>query len=167
MKLHLRSLSATLAIAAIASAYVITQGTAQRPAPRIERGTGTASRPIPPPRMPSAREILDRRADLALTGDQVARLEELDREWEKGSAALETAVAAAQVEFSRVTEGRRATRGTTVQEIQRQSGDFRELSAELRRRRLSHADAAFGLLTEIQRGTLAARRSVETSGGNP
>lgn len=164
MNLHLRSLSATLTIAAVAVAYVLAQGTPQRAAPRIER---TVSRPMVPPGMPSAREILDRRADLALTGDQAARLEELDREWAKGSAALETAIAAAQADFSRFMESQGATRGATVQEIQRQSEDFQELSAELRRRRLSHADAALALLTEIQRRTLAPGPSAETSGGNP
>lgn len=164
MNLRLRSLSATLAIAAVAVAYVLAQGAAPRPAPRIER---TASWPMVPPRMPSAREILDRRADLALTGDQAARLEELDREWAKGSAALETAIAAAQADFSRFMEGRGATQGASVQEIQRQSEAFREPSAELRRRRQGHTDAALGLLTEIQRRALAPGRSAETSGGNP
>jgi hypothetical protein len=38
-----------------------------------------------------------------------------------------------------------------VPEIQRQSEEFRELSAELRRHRLDHAEAAAALLTDTQR----------------
>jgi hypothetical protein len=117
--------------------------------------------------MPSAGEILDRRGDLALTGDQAARLEALHREWEKGSAPLEASLAAARADFAGFMDGRRETRGATLQEIQRRSERFQELSAELRRRRQSHTDAALGLLTASQRRTLAPMRGVDTPGGNP
>jgi hypothetical protein len=166
VSLHFRSLSATLAIAVVAIAYVLVQG-APRPAPRIERGTGTASRPVVPPRMPSAGEILDRRADLALTGEQAARLEALHREWEQGSATLEAALAAVRADFADFMDRQRETRGATLQEIQRRSERFQELSVELRRRRQSHSDAALGLLTESQRRTLAPMRGLDTPGGNP
>jgi hypothetical protein len=162
MTSRLRHVPSTLVVTAIAVAYIIAQGVGSRPTPRLERPAQT-ERPRALPSPPSARQILDRRADLALSGGQVVRLEELDREWQKASAALGTTIEAARTDFSRFIEERTA-RSASVQEIQRQSEEFRELSAELRQRRLDHAHAAVALLTETQRHKLAVLRRDATSG---
>ena len=163
MTLRLRHMPATLAVTAIAVAYIITQGVGQRPTPRLERPAQTERPRALPSQPPSARDVLDRRADLALSVGQVAKLQELAREWQKASAALGTTIEAARVDFSRFMEERRA-RSASVQEIQRQSEEFRELSAELRQRRLDHAQAAAALLTETQRQKLAVVPPAATSG---
>ena len=163
MTLRVRHVPATLVVTAIAVAYIIAQGVGPRPTTRLERPAqteGPRALPSPPP---AARDILARRGELTLSGTQVARLEALDREWQRASTALGTTIEAARADFSRFMEERTA-RSAGVQEIQRQSEEFRELSAELRQRRLDHAQAAAALLTETQRDTLAVVRPGATSG---
>ncbi len=163
MTLRVRHLPATLVVTALAVAYIVAQGAWQRPAPRLERPAQTERPRALPSQPPSARDILARRGELALSGTQVARLEALDREWQQASTALGTTIEAARAGFSRFM-AERTVRSASVQEIQRQSEEFRELSAELRQRRLDHAQAAAALLTETQRHTLAVARPGATSG---
>jgi predicted acylesterase/phospholipase RssA len=152
-RLQARYLATTLMLAAIGVGFVMLQGRLQPPAPRLERRLDPAARPpVPPAAPPSAREVLDRRAALALAPEQVMQLEALDRRWGEESRELTAAVARAQEEFTRFM-GAQAGRAS-LPEIQRQSASFRELSAELREQRRRHADAAAGLLTESQRAML-------------
>ena len=162
---QIRYLSTTLLLVALAAAVVAVQGKGEHPAPRLERRLDTASQPLaPPPAPPSARRILDHRAALSLSTDQVARLEDLDQRWRRDSRALLAAVERAQEEFAQFmdAQGERAS----LQEVQRQSAEFRELSAELREQRLRHAEAAAGFLTDGQGRTLTTMtmRSPERQG---
>lgn len=160
-RVQARYLSTTLALVAAAAGFAVYQGLVEHPAPRLERRLDPASRPpVPPPAPPSAREILDRRAVLSLTREQVARLEDLDARWRQDSAGLVSAVDHARAEFSRFMDEQAGHRAS-VQEIQRLSAEFRELSAELRAQRLRHAEAAAGLLSESQLETLATIRLPE------
>lgn len=164
MSLRLRYLSTTLVLVAVGLGYAVIQGRAARPAPRFPGRPAAASQPVPPP-SPTAREILGREAVLSLTADQKTRLAALDRRWREQSAPLEAAVLEAEREFSRFMEEAKTSGRTSIQEIQRRSADVRELSATLRERRLLHAEAATQILTEAQRGRLAASLSPETPGG--
>jgi len=147
----LRYLSTTVALLAVGLGYALIQGRGERPTPRPAAQSEAVARPVPPPTAPPpAREILNRRAALSLTADQAARLEALD--------------AAAQ-ELSRFMKEAQSAGGTSVQEIQRRSVEFRELSAALRERRRLHSEAAAHVLTESQRRQLAAATSTGTPGG--
>ncbi len=162
----LRYLSTTVALLAVGLGYALLQGRPERPAPRPAARPEAVGRPAPPPAAPpTARDILDRRAALSLTADQAARLEALDVEWRKEAAELEAALAAASQELSRFMKDAQSAGGTSVQEIQRRSVEFRELSAALRERRRLHSEAAAHVLTEPQRRQLAAATSTGTPGG--
>jgi hypothetical protein len=91
---------------------------------------------------------------LELTDDQVARLRALDRRWSAEASPLEAAIRQAEGEVAAFMEGASASRGASVQEIERRSADLRRLGAILRERRREHADAAVGVLAEWQRRRL-------------
>ncbi len=160
-----RYLATTLALLAVAVGYAVSQRWTGPPPPRPARGPAAAARPALPPAPPTAREILDRAAGLALTPEQAARLEALDRQWTEETADLRGALEAARAEFSRFVAETRATRGPGVEEIQRRSAAYRELSADFRERRRLHGDAALGLLTDSQRRSFAPATSPDTRGG--
>jgi hypothetical protein len=161
-----RYLSTTVALLAVGLGYALLQGRPERPAPRPAAQPEAVARPAPPPvSPPTAGEILERRASFSLTADQVSRLEALDAEWKKEAAELEPALAAAEQALSRFMKEAQSAGGTSVQEIQRRSAEFRELSAALRERRRLHGEAAAHVLTESQRRQLAAATSTGTPGG--
>ncbi len=162
MSPRLRYLSTTLALVAVGLGYAAIQGRATRPAPRIE-ARPIVARPLASP-LPTAREILDRGTDLALTNDQRARLEALDQQWKKESAGVQVGVQEAEREFTQFMQAQ-ASGKASLQEIQRRSADYRELSAELRELRRRHAEAAAVTLTESQQRTLVLLASPHTRGG--
>ncbi len=148
-----RYLTTSLVLLAVAFGYALTQSRGERPA--LPRPAGVAAAPRVPPPLPSARDILDRRASLALGQEQTRRLEALAREWSGESARLEADLQAATAEFSRFMSEAQGRRGTSFQEIQRRSADVSELSTRLREQRRLHGQAAAGLLTDRQRQRLA------------
>jgi hypothetical protein len=162
-----RYLVSMVGMLAVAAAYVAFQGGPPQPGPRLERpapGVRVARQPgAPPPRILTAREILDRRSELAVAPAQIARLETLDRQWKERNRDLDAALEAAQQEVSRYMQAQAAGR-TSLAELERRSADFRELSAELRERRRLHAEAAMEVLTEPQRRHVLPATSPETLG---
>jgi hypothetical protein len=108
-----------------------------------------------PPAPPIARDLLARVVALDLRPDQAARLEALDRAWEREAEGLEEALREAERDFSSFMKDAQATRGASVQEIQRRSAEYSQLSATLRERRRRHADAALAVLVGWQRDRLA------------
>lgn len=166
MSPRLRYLATTVALLAVGLGYVLIQGKPERPAPRLRPQSEAVPRPTAqPPALPTAREILDRRPALSLTADQMARLEALDREWRAETPPLETALKAAEEELSRFLREAQAGKGASVQEIQRRSAEYQELSAALRERRRLHSQAATRVLTAPQRQKLAAATATGTPGG--
>ena len=161
MSPRLRYLSTTLALVAIGLGYALVQGWPARPAPHIEKSAAAARPPAPPP---TAREILDREAALSLTADQKARLAALDEQWKKESAGVQAAAQEAQREFSQFLQ-EQDTAKMSLQEIQRRSAGYRELSQELRELRQRHAEAASQILTESQQRKLALLTTPDTRGG--
>ena len=166
MSNRVRYLATTLALVAIGLGYVLVQQgpghLALRLPARAEAMARPASRPVAPP---TAREILDRASDLALTPEQRARLAGLDRRWRDEILGLEAAVRVAEQEFGKFVGEAQQGGKTTVQEIQRRSEDYRSLSGELRERRRLHAEVAAHILTESQQRTLALLTSPDTRGG--
>jgi len=161
-----RYLSTTVALLAVGLGYALLQGRPERSPPRPAPRSEAVARPAPPPAAPpTARGILDRRAALSLTADQAARLEALDVQSRNEAAELEPALAAASQELSRFMKEAQSAGGTSVQEIQRRSAEFRELGAALRERRRLHSEAAAHVLTESQRQRLAAATATGPSGG--
>lgn len=109
---------------------------------------------------PTAREALERKADLYLTEAQISRLMALDREWQKTGGPLEAQVRENEAEFLRfMHEGRNAGRGNLA-EIQRRISEQGELFATYRASRAAHAATVRQVLTEEQRARLT---SVTTS----
>ena len=161
-----RYLSTTLALVAVAVAYVVLQRPVERPAPRLPAWSLPAVRPAGvPPAPPTAREILDRAFALDLRPDQMARLLALDRLWKAEARELEKAVQEAQRELASFMKDAQGSRGATVQEIQRRSVGFSDLSAALREKRRRHSEVALGLLADWQRQRLVQMTSRTTSGG--
>lgn len=166
MSPRLRYLSTTLALVAFGLGYALIQAKPWRPGPSLPVRPAAAGRRAPPaPAPPTAREVLNRSEALGLTRDQEARLEALDRQWKQETAGLQAALHEAEQEFSRFMKEARASKGTSVQEVQSQSAEFRELSATLRERRVLHGEAVAGVLTEPQRRMLVLPPSPGTSGG--
>lgn len=156
MNPRVRYLTTTLLLLALGAGYMAIQASQTGPAPRLRPEGAAPRRPATPPPPPvSARMILDRRAELGLTAEQAARLEALDDRWRQDTTSLMASVDAAEREFGRFMAAQ-GPRGAPLQEIQRQSAEFRELSAELRERRLRHATAATALLSAAQRQKLDA-----------
>lgn len=166
MSPRLRYLSTTLLLVAIGLGYALIQGRPWSSGPRLQGHAAAVSYTAPQtPALPAAREILERRALLSLTREQAARLEALDREWQKESEALQRAVDARGQEFSSFMTSAQSARGASFKEIQQRSADYRELSATLRERRRLHGEAAARVLTEGQGGMLAQTPRPVNSGG--
>ena len=154
MSPRLRYLSTTVALAALAAAYVFWQGRLERPTPRLPAASAPVIRPASPapvPLPPTAREILDRAVALDLSDHQVVRMRALDRLWTSEASGLDTAIQLAEGEFSAFMKTAQASGGANMQEIQSRSGEIRRLGALLRVRRQQHSDVAVGLLADWQR----------------
>lgn len=156
----------SLALAAIGTLYVLGQSWPDRPGPRPPAGP-TAARPAPPVPGPTARDLVDRAAELSLTAEQVVRLEALARRWREESAELERALATAGERFGRFAGEAQAGTGASVEEIQRRSADYRELSAALREARRRHAEAAGAVLAEAERQRPGRVTPTDSHGGTP
>jgi len=163
MSERMRYLAATLALAAIALGYFLVQRQAVRPGPQLGPRPA-AARPVAPP-LATARMLLDRGDDLALTQGQKARLEALDRQWKAESAGLDAAVRQEQEAFARFMQEAETRGKTNMQEIQGRSAGLRDLSATLRARRQHHAEAAVDVLTEKQRQMLSRPEASTRHGG--
>ena len=160
MNPRLRYLSATLALVAVATAYFVLQSRSERPAPRLPTTVLSAARPAAlPAAPPTAREILDRDVVLDLEGEQRLRLEALDSVWTREVSSLEAAIHEAEREFTGFMKEAQGSRGASIQEMQRRSAEFSQLSAELRERRQRHSEAALRVLADWQRQRLARSRS--------
>jgi hypothetical protein len=158
MSPRVRYLSTTVALVALAVAYVLWQGRLERPAPRLPAASAPVIRPASPapvPLPPTAREILDRAVALDLSDHQVIRLHALDRLWTSEASGLEAAIRGTEGEFSAFMTTAQASGGANMQEIQSRSAELRRLSALLRERRQQHRDVAVGLLADWQRQRLA------------
>lgn len=163
MRLDARYAVTTVALVLVGAAYVLGQAWLDRPAPS-RPSHATAARPAPPVPPPTAQDLLGRSGALGLTAEQRARLASLDRAWGEEVAALDRAVVAARAEFERFTR-EASPRGASVGEIQRQSAEYRELSAALRAARERHAEAAQAVLTEGQRQSVARGPFTNVQGG--
>jgi hypothetical protein len=165
MSPRVRYLSTTVALVALAAAYVFWQDRLERPTPRLPAASAPVIRPASPdpvPLPPTAREILDRVVALDLSDHQVIRLRALDRLWTSEASGQEAAIRGAEAEFSTFMNAARESGGASMQEIQSRSAELRRLSALLRERRQQHSDVAVGLLADWQRQRLA-RAAVATS----
>ena len=165
MSPRVRYLFTTVALVALAAAYVVWQGRLERPTPRVPVAPAPVIRPAAPAPAalsPTAREILDRSVVLELTDHQVIRLHALDRLWTSEASRLDAAIRAAEGEFSAFMTTSQASGGASMQEIQSRSEELRRLGALLRERRQQHSDVAVGLLAAWQRQRLA-RAGVATS----
>jgi hypothetical protein len=163
MSERLRYLAATLALAAIALGYFLVQRQTARPGLHLGPRP-VAVRAVAPP-LATARMLLDRADDLALTRGQKARLEALDRQWNAEYAGLDAALRQEQEAFSRFMQEAEKRGKTSVQEIQGRSADLRDLSETLRARRQHHAGAAVDVLTETQRQMFSRPEASTRHGG--
>ncbi len=153
-----RYLSTTVALVALAAAYVFWQVRLERPTPRLPAASAPVIRPASPapvPLPPTAREILDRGVALDLSDHQGIRLRALDRLWTSEASGLGAAIQVAEGEFSGFMKTAQASGGANMREIQSRSEELRRLGALLRERRQQHSDVAVGLLAEWQRRRLA------------
>jgi hypothetical protein len=164
MNIRVRYLVTTLALIAIALGYALMQEWPRNVAPRLPARAETSSHPAPRPALPTAREILEHGADLALTPDQQGRLTALDRQWAQESAGTQAVADAAGREFSLFLQTQGSGKAS-LQEIQRRSADYRALSRELRELRQRHAETAQQVLTDPQRQTLETIPSPHIFGG--
>jgi hypothetical protein len=153
---------ATLALTALAALFITGQGLARRPGPSLERAAGTVSRPAPA--LPSARQIIERGRDLGLRPDQIARLEALDARWRREAHAVDAPLEAAARQLAAFMKEAQDRRGASLAELQRRSADYRELSAELRERRLRHAAETLAVLSPSQRPLLGPMTTISISG---
>lgn len=163
MSPRLRYLSTTLTLVVVGLGYALVQGWPARSTPHLEKSAAAAQPPASP--LPTARQMLDREAELSLTPDQKGRLLALDAKWRQESAPLLAALEAAEQEFSRFMNASHAGGKVSLQEIQPQSADYRELSAELRELRRRQAGETAEVLTQSQQRTLVLLTSPHTRGG--
>jgi len=162
MSVRTRYFATTLALLALGLGFGLRQWQ-PRPAPP-RPAVHTTARPALPAPPPTAGEILDRSDALGLNPQQTERLRELDRQWQAEYADLHEANRAASAEFERFVTDARKGGGASLQALQQQSGELRQLSVTLRERRAEHSRRAVGVLTEAQRATLRSA-SENPSGG--
>jgi hypothetical protein len=149
---------AILAVATGAGLWQYRQSTAARPRPESRRMDALAGTPAMGPLGPTAREALQRRADLGLSETQVGRLRELEQEWRRTVGPLEREVGEAEADLQAfMDQAGRAGRGSLA-EIQRRAAAQGELFAAYRQQRAAHVAAVRQVLTRAQRarGTAAA-----------
>src|SRR5262245_2551334 len=133
MNLHVRSQAAAVALGIVAVAYLAYPARTERPGPPRPAPSPSASRAAAlPPAPPTAAEILDRQGSLGLRGDQVIRLEALDRLWAREVGGLVARIHETEKEFSVFVREAQETAKVSLSEIQRRSAEFRQLSGELR-----------------------------------
>ena len=151
--------AAALIMSVLATVYLAWQQPPARPGP--PRPPKAASVPAPAPCY-TARDLLA--TSLALQSPQVRRLEALAKTWDEERKPLERSLAMAQGEFEEFMAD--ATRGNRVRlhDVQAQSVELRQRSAELRERRAAHEVAALAVLTPEQRAAVS-RRPATTGGG--
>lgn len=154
MSPQVRYLSTTVALVAVAVAFILWQRPLDRSTPRLPAASAAAARMTAPPMPPTARRILDQ-AMAGLTHGQIARLRELDRVWTSEERELQAAIRDAELELSAFMKEAQASRGASVQQIQQRSVEFSRLSATLRERRRHHSEAALQVLDVSQRHRLA------------
>jgi hypothetical protein len=164
MSLQARYLVTTLTLVAVGLGYVLFQQWPRHPALRLPARAEASSHPAFRPALPTAREILEHGADLALTPDQQGHLAALDRQWKQESAGVQAVADAAGRELSRFLQEQGSGK-VSLQEIQRRSADYRALSQELRELRQQYAEAAAEILTKSQQRRLALLASPDTRGG--
>ena len=162
MSLRTRYLSTTLALLAIGLGFGVSQW--QPRSSPLRPAVHATARPALPAPPPTASEILARSVALDLSPRQAERLRELDRQWQAEYADLQEANRAASAEFERFVTDARKGGGASLQALQQQSGELRQLSVALRERRAEHSRRAVGVLTETQRATLRSA-SENPSGG--
>ena len=162
MSMRTRYLSTTLALLAIGLGFGLSQWS-PRPSP-LRPAVHATARPALPAPPPTASEILARSDALGFNPRQAKRLRELDRQWQAEYADLQEANRAASAEFERFVADARKGGGASLQALQQQSGELRQLSVTLRERRAEHSRRAVGVLTEAQRATLRSA-SENPSGG--
>ena len=160
MSLRTRYLSTTLALLAIGLGFGVSQW--QPRSSPLRPAVHATARPALPP-LPAS-EILARSDGLRLSSHQKDRLHELARQWQTESGELQEAIRAASAEFERFVADARKGGGASLQALQQQSGELRQLSVTLRERRAEHSRRAVGVLTEAQRATLRSA-SENPSGG--
>jgi hypothetical protein len=158
VRLPVRYLLTTLTLVAVGLAWQLSQAAMNRPRLVRPAPPAVSGRPasVPLPRL-MAREVLERATALALTPDEIAGLEALDRRWQRESGELERMARLAGDELARFMDEARARGRTSLEEIERRSGEFSELSRELGLRRRLHGEAAINLLSEAQRRELGAK----------
>jgi hypothetical protein len=152
MTIQAQYAAATLALVLAGAAYVAGQAWLERPAPS-RPSRGAVARPTAPTPPPTARDLLGRADALGLTAEQTARLTGLDRAWAQESVELERAVDAARAAFDRFARAA-AAGAASLDEIQRQSAEYRKLGAALREQRQRHGDAARAIFSGTQRARL-------------
>ena len=155
MSSQVRYLSTTVALLAVAVAYILWQRPLDRPIPRLTAASAAAASLTAQPMPPTARRILNQAMALGLTHDQIARLRELDRVWTNEERELQAVIRDAELELSAFMSEAQASRGASVQQIQQRSAEFSRLSATLRERRRNHSEAALQVLDVSQRHRLA------------
>jgi len=168
MSMRVRYLITTLGLLAVASGIVFVQAWPQRVSslPRI-RAAGTSPRSMPAAPPVSARQLLDQGSRAGLTSAQRARLDTLDREWQRVRESVEAAIRTETAVFAEFMSQARATPGTSLGELERRSTPLRELSATLREGRRRQGMAAEAVLTESQRQRLTTMTAAERDGGRP
>ena len=164
MSIRQSSLAAA-ALVIVAVGWTILQARPEHPQLSLPR-SAAITRPAPVALPPTARDILDGGVLLDLTAAQRTRLRALDATWASQSAAAQAELDAAMASFSKFMDETRATGRTSLQEIQRRSGEISELSAALREQRRLHAHAAAAILTDWQRSRLGEVQRVGTAGGS-
>src|SRR5262245_54986242 len=131
MNPHVRVLAAALALGIVATAYFVYQARMDRPGPPRPASSLSAARtPAVPLAPPTAAEILDQSTALDLRGEQVVRLKSLDRLWRSKISALTALIPDAERDFSIFASKAPGTGKASLPEIQQQSAEFRQLSAE-------------------------------------
>ena len=159
MNPSVRALAAAVALAIVAVAYFAYQARMDRPGPPRPAPSPSATHSTALPAAPAtAREILGQRVPLDLRGDQVVRLEALDRLWMREASGLTAMIREAERAFSVFAGEAQAARKVSLPELQRRSEKFSELSAELRERRLHHSEAALRVLDDWQRQRVTPSR---------
>ena len=148
---RLRPIAVTLVLAVLVVGYVMLRQAPARSAP---------PRPVAERAVPlmagtsryTARDLLA--APLALGPAQRKQLEGLAGAWDREAGPLDAAIAASRTEFEAFMAEAARRNGARLADIQAQSADLRELSAQLRERRAAHAAAALDVLTPGQRAAL-------------
>ena len=160
----IRFMTSAIALLAVAVGYVLVQGRAERPGPRLPRPEISQAAPPPRPAI-TAHAILA--SGIPLGRQQRAALERMAVERDRESAVSEAALVSAGREFEQFMAEAQASSRTTLADIQRGSQTVRELTIEVGERRRRHAEEALSVLDDTQRAELERRRSEMTMTADP